>query len=234
MNQDYLNRRIKEVLAEVEMSDWTDAKIGKFSTGMKQRIAIAQALLHEPPLLILDEPTNGLDPRGMAHIRELINSLKKDRTIFLSSHLLNEVEQIVDTVILINKGQVLAHDSLKKIQQLLKSTRIKVKFIDSIEEGTIKKISDLNEVHSVTREKNSLLLAFDGSDKSSSVILDHLIKDLNLKLISFQPLEDRLEDFYINLIEQDDAPKGGKINANKRPVKMALPSRIVISFLIIF
>ncbi|NVM53609.1 MAG: ABC transporter ATP-binding protein [Candidatus Helarchaeota archaeon] len=213
MSQDYLNRRIKEVLEEVEMSDWSDAKIGKFSTGMKQRIAIAQSLLHEPPLLILDEPTNGLDPRGMAHIRELINRLKKDRTIFLSSHLLNEVEQIVDTVILIHKGQILAHDSLKKIQQMLKSTQIKVKFIDPIEDGTIKKISDLNEVHGVTREDKSLFLAFDGSDKSSSVILDYMVKDLNLKLISFHPLEDRLEDFYINLIEQAENLKGAKVNA---------------------
>ncbi len=213
MNQVYLNRRIKEVLEEVEMTDWSDVKIGKFSTGMKQRIALAQALLHEPPLLILDEPTIGLDPRGMAHVRKLINVLKKDRTVFLSSHLLNEVEQIVDAVILINKGQILAFDTLKKIQQMLKSTQIKVKFLTPIEDEIVKKISDLNEIHSITRDDNSLLLTFDGSDKSSSVILDYMVKDLNLKLISFHPLENRLENFYIKLIEQDETLKGGKGNA---------------------
>ena len=211
MNQQYLDRRIKEVMEEVEMSEWIDEKVGKFSTGMKQRTAIAQALLHEPPLLILDEPTNGLDPKGMAHIRDLIKRLKKERTIFLSSHLLNEVEQICDTVILLNKGKIIAFDSLDKIQQMLKATQIKVNFLKPIDELTLKKIDNLNEVQDLLRDNNnSFLLSYDGSNKSAAIILDFLVKDLNLKVAAFHPLEKGLEDFYIELIEQDNIEKGGK------------------------
>jgi len=210
MDQQYLNHRIKEVMEEVEMSEWIDEKIGKFSTGMKQRTAIAQAMLHEPPLLILDEPTNGLDPKGMAHIRDLMKTLKKDRTVFLSSHLLYEVEQIVDTVILINKGQILAFDDMNKIQQMLKATQIKVKFLETIDELTFKKIENLNEIQSIIRDNNALMLSYDGSEKSAAIILDFLVKDLNLKVTIFHPLEKGLETFYIELIERDDNQKGGK------------------------
>jgi ABC-2 type transport system ATP-binding protein len=210
MNQQYITRRIKEVMEEVEMSEWVDEKIGKFSTGMKQRTAIAQAMLHEPPLLILDEPTNGLDPKAMAHIRSLIKKLKMDRTVFLSSHLLNEVEQIVDAVILINRGKVLAFDDLTKIQQMLKATQIQVNFLEAIDENTIKKIKNLNEVQKLLQDNNSLLLSYDGTKKSAAAILDFLIKDLNLKVTTFHPLEKGLEDFYIELIDKDDFQKGGK------------------------
>jgi len=210
MSQQYIVRRIKEVMEEVEMSEWIDEKIGKFSTGMKQRTAIAQAMLHEPPLLILDEPTNGLDPKGMAHMRNLIKKLKMDRTVFLSSHLLNEVEQIVDAVILINRGKILAFDDLHKIQQMLKATQIQVNFLDMIDELTLKKIEKLNEIKNIIKNNNSLLLSYDGSKKSAANILDFLVKDLNLKVTTFHPLEKGLEDFYIGLIEKDESQKGGK------------------------
>jgi ABC-2 type transport system ATP-binding protein len=210
MNQQYITRRIKEVMEEVEMSEWVDEKIGKFSTGMKQRTAIAQAMLHEPPLLILDEPTNGLDPKAMAHIRSLIKKLKMDRTVFLSSHLLNEVEQIVDAVILINRGKILAFDDLTKIQQMLKATQIQVNFLEAIDESTIKKINNLNEVQKLLQDNNSLLLSYNGTKKSAAAILDFLVKDLNLKVTTFHPLEKGLEDFYIELIDKDDFQKGGK------------------------
>jgi ABC-2 type transport system ATP-binding protein len=84
--------RIEQVIEEVRLQNWKDKRIGKFSKGMKQRLAIAQSLLHEPPILILDEPTSGLDPRGMVEVREIIKLLKgAGRTIFMSSHLLFEV-----------------------------------------------------------------------------------------------------------------------------------------------
>lgn len=214
MNKSYLNRRIKETLEEVEMEEWIDVKIGKFSTGMKQRTAIAQALIHEPPLLILDEPTNGLDPRGMAKIRALINNLKKKRTIFLSSHLLNEVELICDTVVLINKGDILAFDSLANIQHLLQATQLKAEFLDPVTEQQLRKIEDLNEVQSLRQENRSLLINYNGTNEASSSILDFIIKDLGLRVYSFQPIQKRLEEFYIHLIE-DEIQKGGKVLAVK-------------------
>ena len=88
-----IKRRSKEVLEAVRMTEWADKKLGKFSKGMKQRVALAQAMLHEPSVIILDEPTSGLDPRGMVEMREVLNELKKeDYTVLMSSHLLNEVQ----------------------------------------------------------------------------------------------------------------------------------------------
>ena len=89
--------RIEAVLAEVKMTEWADQKVGKFSKGMKQRINIAAALVHDPDVILLDEPTAGLDPRGMAEVRGIIRTLKKsDRLIFMSSHILSEVSEVCD------------------------------------------------------------------------------------------------------------------------------------------
>ncbi len=88
-------KKIEEVVSEVKMEEWLDKKVGKFSKGMKQRINIAAALLSDPDVFLLDEPTTGLDPRGMAEVRDIVKSLKtRNRLIFMSSHLLNEVLRI--------------------------------------------------------------------------------------------------------------------------------------------
>ncbi|NHI90889.1 MAG: ABC transporter ATP-binding protein [Candidatus Lokiarchaeota archaeon] len=215
-DKNYLAQRIKEVMEAVDMTDWVDIKIGTFSTGMRQRTAIAQAILHEPPLLILDEPTNGLDPKGMADVRGLIKDLKKEHTIFLSSHLLNEVEQICDSIILIHHGKILAFDSIQKIKQILKGDQIKLKLLNPADDLIIKKIENLNNVISVMKDNEFLLLNYDGSNESSSKILDNLIKDLNLHITSFTPIDKGLEAFYIEMIDHDNdmIKKGGKMSGN--------------------
>ncbi|MBU3184262.1 ABC transporter ATP-binding protein [Clostridium estertheticum] len=110
--------RIDEVLKIVDLYDSKNKKAGKFSLGMKQRLGIAQALINSPDLLILDEPTNGLDPIGIKEIRALIISLSKkyNKTILVSSHLLSEMELMVDDVGIINKGNVLYEGSLKELK----------------------------------------------------------------------------------------------------------------------
>src|SRR5437867_7667196 len=110
--------RSEAVLKEVRMGEWADHRVQEFSKGMKQRLAIAQALLHEPDLLILDEPTSGLDPRGMAEIRDVIKSLKgRGRTIFMSSHLLGEVQEVCDEVALLNHGELLLQGSVRELSR---------------------------------------------------------------------------------------------------------------------
>ena len=102
MRKEEIKTRTDEVLKTVKMEDWADKRIGKFSKGMKQRIAIGQAILHKPELIILDEPTSGLDPRGMIEVHEDPFELKKEKyTLFMSSHLLNEVQEVCDEVALI-------------------------------------------------------------------------------------------------------------------------------------
>ena len=108
--------RIEEVLELVNMTDAADRKVNEYSTGMKQRIGLAATLLHHPDLIILDEPTNGLDPAGMREIREIIRSLAEDgTTVFLSSHLLHEVEQVCDEIAVINKGELVVQGAVDEL-----------------------------------------------------------------------------------------------------------------------
>ena len=111
--------RIDEVLELVGLADTGKKKAGEFSLGMKQRLSIAIAMLNSPTLLILDEPTNGLDPNGIIEIRELLRRLNRDRgiTIMISSHLLSEIDKLVSHIGIINKGQMLFQGTLEELKQ---------------------------------------------------------------------------------------------------------------------
>lgn len=130
---DTSNKRIMEILETVGLEKRAKSKVKSFSHGMKQRLGLCQALLHDPDLIILDEPTTGLDPQGMKEIRELIIYLAKEKqkTIFLSSHILAEVELVANRMIIINKGTTVVEGT---VQDLLNATNLKVTFeLDEIE-----------------------------------------------------------------------------------------------------
>jgi ABC-type multidrug transport system ATPase subunit len=113
-----LNRmQLMEKLDKVGLSERADSKIKTYSQGMKQRLGIAVSLVHDPDLIILDEPMNGLDPQGIADIRHLINHLSKDlgKTIFISSHLLSEIEQVADSLLIIHKGKKIAEGNIREL-----------------------------------------------------------------------------------------------------------------------
>jgi ABC-2 type transport system ATP-binding protein len=121
--------RVKETLEQVGMSERANGYVGKLSKGMRQRIGLAQALIHQPDVLILDEPTIGLDPAQVVNFRELIRGLGKDRTVLLSSHILPEVQQLCDRVLIINKGHIVAEDTPEQLQvRLSGSQRVRVQF----------------------------------------------------------------------------------------------------------
>src|SRR5205809_5167382 len=149
-------KKIEEVVSEVKMEEWLDKKVGKFSKGMKQRINIAAALLSDPDVFLLDEPTTGLDPRGMAEVRDIVKSLKtRNRLIFMSSHLLNEVQDICDEVAMIDHGKLLVYDSLSNVTSRASSDGgnvVEIEFSRDIDDQAVNRnIGTLTNVNSAER-----------------------------------------------------------------------------------
>jgi len=194
-----LNESIDYVLEIVKMNEWRQKKIGKFSKGMRQRIALASALLHNPEILILDEPTSGLDPRGRSEIKQIIKSLKNDgKTIFMSSHLLPETQEICDKVALIDKGRLLHFDRMDLLNNSENST-ILIEFINAIEDNQLSIISKLNGVLDVKIESNGIVVEFDGGDEQKAELLKS-IEDLGFKVTSFRTVDSKLESLYLKLV----------------------------------
>ena len=118
MNRESIASETDAILEKVRMTEWADKKMGTFSKGMRQRIAIGQSLMDNPSLIILDEPTSGLDPRGMAEMRDILKTLRDDMkglTVMMSSHLMYEVQELCDRVAIINHGQLVLHDDISAI-----------------------------------------------------------------------------------------------------------------------
>lgn len=135
--------RIEEVIQLTGLTAESHKKIGQLSKGYRQRVGLANALLHNPDVLILDEPTTGLDPNQLIEIRNVIKNAGKDKTVFLSTHIMQEVEAICDRVIIINNGLIVADKKLDKLISADKEQVIEVEFDYKIEEQAIAKIENL-------------------------------------------------------------------------------------------
>jgi ABC-2 type transport system ATP-binding protein len=135
--------RIEEVIQLTGLSTESHKKIGQLSKGFRQRVGLANALLHNPDVLILDEPTTGLDPNQLIDIRNVIKNVGKDKTVFLSTHIMQEVEAICDRVIIINNGKIVADKKLDNLFSENKEQVIEVEFDYKIEEQAIAKIENL-------------------------------------------------------------------------------------------
>src|SRR6266487_6117862 len=198
--------RISEVLQEVKMEEWADKKVGKFSKGMKQRINIAAALLSDPDVFLLDEPTTGLDPRGMAEVRDIVKSLKtRNRLIFMSSHLLNEVQDICDEVAMIDHGKLLVYDTLSNVTSRASSDGgniVEIELLRDIDERTVNDdIASLANVSSAERsDPRKVRIHFSGNIQNQERLLLELA-NLKIGMISFHPSASALEDTYLRLIK---------------------------------
>ena len=135
--------RIEEVIQLTGLSTESHKKIGQLSKGYRQRVGLANALLHNPDVLILDEPTTGLDPNQLMEIRNVIKNVGKDKTVFLSTHIMQEVEAICDRVIIINNGKIVTDKKLDNLISADKEQVIEVEFDFQVEEQLISKIENL-------------------------------------------------------------------------------------------
>lgn len=191
-------KRIMEMLEIVGLEKRAQSKVKTYSHGMKQRLGIAQALLHDPELIILDEPTTGLDPQGMKEIRDLILKLSKDenKTIFLSSHILYEVELVANRMIIINKGMTKVEGY---VQDLLKSNLLKVTF----------EVDDVNlslEIIKETTWRSKLESSAEGKlifnlDNEEVHLLNKILVENNIKVNAVIPTRS-LEDYFLKITDE--------------------------------
>jgi ABC-2 type transport system ATP-binding protein len=203
MSKGDIERRSKEVLETVKMTEWADKRIGKFSKGMKQRIAIAQAILHEPSVIILDEPTSGLDPRGMVEVREILEELKKsDYTVFMSSHLLNEVQEVCTDVALINRGKLLRSGSVAELVGQATVRRIEVRTLQQVTGELLNRVSKLEGISELRAAgEHQFMFSLNGGNEEQSRTLTDL-QSLGLNVVSYKESGLALETLYMSLIKE--------------------------------
>ncbi len=194
-----LNRKIDELLELVKLTRWKKTKVKAYSKGMMQRLGLAQAMLNDPELIFLDEPTDGVDPIGRKEIRDILLELKnKNKTIFLNSHLLSEVELITDRVAILHKGKLLREGTVQEL------TERKEEFKISLNEETENGFQfDLPDGSSFTKISNGSYSVKVESIKDLNSIIDQLRKkDIIIKEVIQQ--KNTLEEMFISLINESE------------------------------
>lgn len=189
--------RIKEMIQQTGLEREQYKKISQLSKGYRQRVGLAQAMLHDPKVLILDEPTTGLDPNQLVEIRKLIKQLGKEKTVILSTHIMQEVEAVCDQVVIINKGLIVANDETKNLQAaVLQQVTYIVEFDQVIQKQALLKIDGVI-VAQVLADKSWVLQTNTLVDVRKN-IFDFAVKN-NLVLLSIQKEEEKLEDIFRKL-----------------------------------
>jgi ABC-2 type transport system ATP-binding protein len=196
---------LKDILPLTGLREVENRLIGNLSKGFKQRVGIAQALIYSPKIVILDEPTSGLDPHSVVEIRELIKSLKADRTVIFSSHLLHEVELLCDEVTVIHQGKLKAHGSMSEVRSLIhKEPLIQIE----CDPSSLKKVlslklpSGVSSIHALNDHEFRLIL----NEKAPhpTELISWLLKE-DIKLCAFSPVSPILEEVFIELTKEGQA-----------------------------
>jgi len=187
--------RIEEVVEQVGLTPEAHKKISQLSKGYRQRVGLAVALLHDPEVLILDEPTTGLDPNQLVEIRNLIKEIGKTKTILFSTHIMQEVEAVCDRVIIINKGQIVIDKKLNELKSD-KEQIIEIEFDLRVEEQLLNQIPKLSKAINI--HDNTWQLTFNTSKDMRPVIFD-FAHDNGLKLLQSQLKNEDLESLFRSL-----------------------------------
>ncbi|MBT8268820.1 MAG: gliding motility-associated ABC transporter ATP-binding subunit GldA [Bacteroidia bacterium] len=187
--------RIEEVIQLTGLNTESHKMIGQLSKGYRQRVGLANALLHDPEVLILDEPTTGLDPNQILEIRELIRSIGKTKTVFLSTHIMQEVEAMCDRVIIINKGEIVADSKLKDLKGDEEQV-VMVEFDYRVEEAFLKKLPKVSTVKNIGGFEYEI--SFSCSDDMRSHVFD-FAHDNDLKILQLYQKNRTLEDLFRQL-----------------------------------
>jgi ABC-2 type transport system ATP-binding protein len=189
--------RIKEMIKVTGLEREQHKKIAELSKGYRQRVGLAQAMIHNPEVLILDEPTSGLDPNQLTEIRKLIKELGKEKTVILSTHIMQEVEAICDQVVIINKGKIVANDDTKNLQSHAFGDFVfRVEFNKAQSKSALEKIAGVKKAHAINDQQWILNTAND--EEVRSAIFEYAVRE-KIVLLSIQKEEEKLEEVFRRL-----------------------------------
>lgn len=191
------NKRVEEMIGITGLTPERKKKIGQLSKGYRQRVGLAQAMLHNPDVLILDEPTSGLDPNQLVEVRSLIKNLGKEKTVILSTHIMQEVQAICSRVIIIHKGMLVADDSIDALRSKTKGTTIvNVSFKETVEIKVLEKFKDVTEVKHIGN--NQFIIQYTGNHDMRELLFKFAV-DNKLTLLNLQIEKQDLEEVFQQL-----------------------------------
>ncbi len=201
-----LEARVEQSIEEVGLGPRADSYIGNLSKGLRQRVGLAQALLHRPEVLILDEPTIGLDPAQIIEVRRLIQDLGRERTVLLSTHILSEAQQMCNRVLIINRGSIVAEDTPENLQaQLAGAERLSVRAAAATPElaELLGKVSGVREVRAGASDGEVEVSSSPGVEIRPRVA--RAIVEAGLDLLELRPVGISLEEIFLQLTKEEQA-----------------------------
>ncbi|HJJ06636.1 MAG TPA: ABC transporter ATP-binding protein [Clostridiaceae bacterium] len=210
-------KQVEEIIKATGLEDVKNKLIRNLSRGYKQRVSMAGALVGKPEILILDEPTVGLDPKQIIEIRELIKSLGKDHTVIISSHILSEISQICEKVIIINKGEIVAIDTPENLEKLVNENNSIIVTVEDKENKMpelSEKVEEISKVELVKDNEDGTkqYVVFPKDDIDLRKTLFDILPKENITIFELRKSEATLEEAFIKLINKNE--KGGKENVD--------------------
>lgn len=197
--------RVDTILERLNLGDRSESYIGSLSKGMRQRVGLAQALVHDPEVLILDEPTIGLDPGQIIEVRNLIKDLGKDHTVLLSTHILSEAQQVCNRVLIINRGRIVAEDTPARLQDRLTGARRLIIQVGGDADGIEAVIQGVAGVSSVAGQDDGRLEIETVAGVDARPEVARAVVGAGFDLLEMRPLGVSLEDIFLELTRDEPA-----------------------------
>jgi ABC-2 type transport system ATP-binding protein len=196
--------RINELLDMVELGDRAKDRVGTYSRGMRQRLALARAMVHDPEVLVLDEPTAGVDPSGQIEMRQIMLDVarKKNKTIFLSSHNLDEVQRICNRIALIDRGEIKLYGELESLRQGMGGDKVVIETAQNIPESLLTELKELSYLGLQEMKENSLIFSPQQGTEVSDII--SILTNRGVKIEEASRKEASLEEMYSTILRETE------------------------------
>jgi ABC-2 type transport system ATP-binding protein len=196
--------KVDDVLDRVGMLSRANSRIRTLSKGMRQRVGLAQALLHDPEVLILDEPTIGLDPRQVVEVRQIVSELKHDHTVLFSTHILSEAEQVCDSVIIINRGEIVVQGKPSDLRvELERGGRVLAR-VDGPQDEVVEALREIPDVADVVANIDGIVATPSSPEVDPRPMIAQTVVNRGWNLIELRALAVNLEEIFLELTRQDE------------------------------